>query len=136
MRTKRDQLLIHQFEHDEASNAKRVKITDTEMNMELNHADGDSVTSHPAKLSASAIGVDANDASTVVIPAMDCSSLRSLSVVIDGTGDLEIEISMSDTADHWKLLGNQNGSPHEITARRVRIKSVNVVGDIHLCGRS
>lgn len=133
-KTKRDANQISKYEHDEASNAKRVKITDTEFNMELNHADGDSVTAHPAKLSISVEGVGIADSGNIIVPPMDCSSLRKLRAVIDGTGDIEIEVSMSDTHNHWVTLGG--AGEHEICARRFRVKSVDAQGDVHLAGRS
>lgn len=42
-RTKRDPNHIVQYEHDELSGAKKVKMVDTEMSIELDADDGDSV---------------------------------------------------------------------------------------------
>jgi len=133
--TKLDVAQIQKREHDEAHSAKRVKITDTEMNMELSHADGDSVTSHPAKLSAMAFGCDAEDNGTIIIPPIDCSSLRVISVDVQGSGSVDVEVSLSDTEDSWRSLG-QFDDFRDICARRIRVKSINADGNVHLCGRS
>jgi len=134
-RSKRDNSQIAQFEHDEASNAKRVKIADTEISMELDHLDGDSVTSHPAKLTASVLGVSIVDNGTEIIPPLDCSSMRLLAVRIDGSGTITVQVSLSDSGDHWvDFSGETPGSV--IVARRVRVKSIDCVGDVHLVGRS
>lgn len=132
-RTKRDTNQIQQFEHDEASNAKRVKMVGTEMSIELDHADGDSVTSHPAKLSASALGVDASDNDKEIIPPLDCSSLRQISVRVDGSGSVQVMVSPTDSGDFFYELGM---GEHEICARRIKVISVDAIGDVHLCGRS
>lgn len=136
-RSRLDPTQITQREHDEAAKAKRVKITDTEINMELNHADGDSVTSHPAKLSVSVEGVTAQDDGTVIIPAMDCSSLRHICGNVEGSGTIDVEVSHSDTHDSWVTIAtNVNEVDVPVCARRVRVRSNNVLGDVHIAGRS
>lgn len=132
-RTKRDTNQIHQFEHDEASNAKRVKMVGTEMSIELDHADGDSVTAHPAKLSASVLGVELSDNDTVIIPPLDCSSIRCIEVHVVGTGDVKVQKSPVDSGDVWIDVPDQLDN---LCARRIRVISVNIEGDVHLVGRS
>lgn len=135
-RSKRDVVHIQQYEHDELSNSKRVKITDTELSIELNHADGDSVTSHPAKLTASAIDVDASNNGQEVIPALECSSMRKISVIVNGTGSVKIMVSPVDSGSFFVELLETIGGVMDICARRVKIVSVDLVGDVHLVGRS
>lgn len=135
VRTKRDANQITRYEHDEKSNAKRVIFANTEISIELDHADGDSVTAHPAKLSVTAEGVDAEDDGKIIIPAIDCSSIKTINIAVNGSGTLAIEISLSDTHDHWITLGNSTGQ-YDLCARRIRVKSTNVLGDVHLAGRS
>lgn len=132
-RTKRDINQIQQFEHDEKANAKRVRLVGTEISIELDHTDGDSVTSHPAKLSASAIGVDASDNDKEIIPPLDCSSMRVMRIDVIGEGSIKVEFSPVDEGDVWR-----EGSQFEdnLVARRVRVLSVDCVGDVHLVGRS
>jgi len=131
---KKDPIRIARDEHDPVSKAKKVKIIDTEMSMELDHLDGDSVTSHPAKLSASVIGVEVADNGTDIIPPLDCSSMRKVSVTVVGSGSVKILVSPVDVGDVWKevIVSDIN----EICARRIKIESVDVVGDVHLVGRS
>lgn len=132
-RTKRDQNQIVQFEHDEASNAKRVKMVGTEMSIELDHTDGDSVTAHPAKLSASSIGVEAADAGQEIIPPLDCSSIRHLRVDVEGAGNVRVEVSSADQGDHWREVSSEE---KDLCARRVRVICVDAVGNVHLVGKA
>lgn len=133
MRSKRDSMQISQFEHDEPSNAKRVKMVGTEMSIELDHRDGDSVTAHPAKLSASALGVDASDVGKDIIPPLDCSSIRCMRVDLIGSGEIKVMLSPVDEGDVW-LESIQHNT--EVIARRVKVVSVSAEGDVHLVGRS
>jgi len=132
---KKDTTHILRDEHDPVSKAKRVKITDTEMNMELNHLDGDSVTSHPAKLTASAIGVEVADAGQEVIPALDCSSLKQVRVDVDGSGGVEVYVSPNDSGSFFIKVGTES-MIIDVCARRIKIVSVDAIGDVHLVGRS
>lgn len=126
---------IVQLAFDEKSRANRVKIEDTQFSMELNHEDGDSVTSHPAKLTASVLGVTSEDNGKIIIPALDCSSLREVHVSIEGTGDIHILVSPTDSGDFFYFVGQQDKITN-ICARRIKIKSIDVVGNVHLVGRS
>jgi hypothetical protein len=132
---KKDPIRIARDEHDPVSKAKKVKITDTQINMELDHLDGDSVTSHPAKLSASVIGVEVSDNGTEIIPPLDCSSMRLIAARIDGSGTINVQVSLSDSGDHWVNFSGENPGSI-VVARRVRVMSIDVVGDVHLVGRS
>ena len=133
-RSKRDPKHIEQYEHDEASDSKKVKIVATEMNIELDHTDGDSVTSHPAKLSASVTGVDISDNGTEIIPPLDCSSIRKVSISVVGSGSVIVFVSPVDDGDVWKEVVQSDII--EICSRRIKIKSIDIIGDVHLVGRS
>jgi hypothetical protein len=132
-RTKRDINQITQFEHDEKSNAKRVRMVGTEISIELDHKDGDSVTSHPAKLCASALGVDKSDDGKDIIPPLDCSSIRVLRVDLIGSGEIKVMVSPVDDGDVWRENTQQDT---ELIARRVKVVSISAEGDVHLVGRS
>lgn len=135
-RSKLDPSQIVQYTYDEASEAQRVKITDAEMSIELSHTDGDSVIAHPAKLTASALGVVApTDNGTDIIPALDCSSLSQIRVDINGTGAIVIMASPNDSGSYFYTVGAA-GTIHNICARRVKVVSTNANGDVHLVGRS
>jgi len=121
---------------DALSDALKVKVVDTALAIELDHADGDSVESHPAKLIASSLGVASPaDDSTEIIPPLDCSSLRELRVDIDGSGSVSILVSPVDSGSFFYSIGGA-GSTLPVCARRVKVVSVNANGDVHLVGRS
>lgn len=127
---------ITKIEHDEATGTKKVSIANTSVSIDLDHTDGDSVTSHPAKLIASALGVvSPTDDGTEIIPALDCSSLREIHVSINGTGTVDVEVSPNDSGTYFYSLGGA-GTIHTVCARRVRVRSINANGDVHLVGRS
>ena len=133
-RTKRDINQIQQFEHDEDSNAKRVKMVGTELSIELDHEDGDSVTSHPAKLVASVTGVTSEDDETEIIPPLDCSSMRVIHLYPVGTGFLEVYLSPVDSGDVFYKVDLEDLK--NVCARRIKVKSLGFEGDVHLVGRS
>lgn len=135
MRSKLDPSHIAQFAYDAVAEAVKVKLQDTEIAMELSHADGDSVTSHPAKLTASALGVasPANNGQDI-IPALDCSSLKQVRVDINGTGAVVIQVSPNDSGSYFYSVGGA-GSIIDICARRIKVVSTNAAGDVHLVGR-
>lgn len=148
MRSKRDNSQIAQFEHDESSNAKRVKMIDTEMSIELNHADGDSVTSHPATLIVSALGVDNNDSE--IVPPQDISTMKKIKAYVQiqsGTpqGTLKIQVSPVDTGDVFFDIAEINAangmSPAlDVMARRIKVIKSSDMGDcvldLHMVGQS
>lgn len=133
-RSKFDPNQIAQMTFDEPSSSSRVKIVDSEMSMELNHEDGDSVNSHPVKLMASAMGCEGEQGQDV-IPFLDCSSLREVRVDIDGTGSIILFASPLDSGDFFYEVGGQDQT-HKICARRIKVVSLGVNGDVHLVGRS
>lgn len=133
-RSKFDPNQIAQMTFDEPSKSNKVKLVDTQISMELDHK-SDSVTCHPAKLMASAIGCDLEDAGTDVIPALDCSSLKEVRVDVEGSGSCVILASPVDSGDFFYEVGGP-GQLHKICARRIKVLSQNVVGDVHLVGRS
>lgn len=134
-RSKLNPSTITQLTFDADSESTKVKLVDTELNIELNYQDGDSVTSHPAKLIVSASGCTEVDNNKVIIPALDCSSLREVHVSIAGSGTLNIEVSPTDSGNFFYNLGGA-GMILSLCARRIRVTSVNIIGDVHLVGRS
>ena len=148
MRTKKDPTQIAQFEHDEASNAKRVKMIDTEISMELDHNDGDSVTAHPVNLIVSAIGV--NNSDNEVVPPQNVASIKAIKAYVkitSGTpqGTLKLEVSPTDSGDTFYSLAEINAAngmstPLELMARRLRVMKGEDLGDceleLHIVGQS
>ena len=134
MRSKLDPVQIHQLTFDEESNAVKVKLLGTNIELELNAQDGDSVTAHPAKLTASAMGCELSDSDKDIIPALDCSSLKEIRVDINGLGSVSIAVSPVDKGDFFYSIGGA-GKVYSICARRVKVISINAVGDVHLVGR-
>lgn len=135
-RSKLDATQIAQYTYDPVAEAQKVKIQDTELSIELSHSDGDSITAHPAKLIASALGVvSPADDGEDIIPAIDCSSLSQVRVDIDGTGAINIMVSPVDSGSYFYSVGGA-GTTHNICARRIKVVSTNANGDVHLVGRS
>lgn len=132
---KKDPIRIARDEHDPVSKAKKVKLVSTEIAIELDHNDGDSVTSHPEKLVVKVEGVDAGDNASVIVPALDCSSLRQVRVDVDGSGSVKVMVSPEDSGSYFYELGAQ-GNILDVCARRIKIESVDAVGDVYLVGRS
>jgi hypothetical protein len=134
-RSKLDPTHIAQLTFDPISESTKVKLQDTEIDMELSADDGDSVTSHPVKLIASVLGCDLDDNMLDIIPALDCSSLGKVRVDIDGSGNVNVLVSPTDAGDYFYSVGG-SGAILDICARRIKVKSLNVVGDVHLVGKS
>lgn len=134
-RSKLDATHIAQLTFDENSESVKVKLQDTEIAMELNHADGDSVTAHPAKLTVSVLGIESSDNGTDIVPAQDCSSLHQVRVDIEGSGSIEILASPNDSGSFFYSVGGA-GVIHNICASRIKVKSVDVIGSIHLVGKA
>ena len=122
---------IAQRVYDEVSKAIKVKLHATDISIELDHKDGDSVTSHPAKLVASVSGVSAEDNGKDIIPPIDCSSIRKIQVHVDGSGSVKVMVSPVDSGDYFV-----EQKENEVVARRIKVVSVDVVGSVHLVGRS
>ena len=135
-RSKLDANQIIQYVYDSVNEALKVKLQDTEIAMELSATDGDSVTSHPVKLTASALGVTSPaDDGTDIIPALDCSNLSQVRVDINGTGAVQVMASPNDSGSYFYVVG-AGGSVLTICARRIKVVSTNAAGDVHLVGRS
>jgi hypothetical protein len=135
-RSKLNPAQIAQFTYDEVAEAQKVKIQDTSFAIELDHTDGDSVTTHPAKLTVSVLSVSSPaDDGTEIIPALDCSSLSQVRVDINGTGTVQILASPTDSGSYFYSVGGA-GTIHNICARRLKVISTNANGDVHLVGRS
>jgi len=128
---KLDLLNIFRKVYDQASETLSVKLKSNEFSIELDHRDGDSVTSHPEKLVVKVTGVDESDKDKVIIPAMDCSSLRAIKVYSEN-GTAIVEVSPEDQGDYFV----KHDSNLPLVARRVRVRSINASGNVHLVGRS
>lgn len=134
--------------YDHVSQALKVKLKNTQINMELNHKDGDSVTAHPAKHLVSAIGV--TDEDVVIIPPQDISSLSVCQIFLkvqEGSeqGAIEVQISPVDSGDVWFHLADMEVKSGKtgvlpFLARRMRIIKKRNLGDcefdIHFVGRA
>jgi len=128
-RTKRDISHINQFEHDQATNSKRVNIIDTEIAIELDHKDGDSVYSIPKQASSSTFGEE-----------LDASELREVAVYLS-SGHVRLEVSPDGEAwfDAGSITASTDGAILEksITASKVRIVSDDEASSTaYLVGRS
>jgi len=144
---KRDLVQIHRAEHDPISNARRVKLIDTEISIELNHLDGDSVISHHDQLVVSSVGVIPEDLE--VIPAMSCSSLKRVQLFIELVSGLKdctliIQISPVDNGDIWFDVSSLTGAEKfsdiiDICARRIRVNQSQANStyelNVHLVGQ-
>jgi hypothetical protein len=112
-RSKLDPTQIMQYEFDERSRAKKVKIIDTEMGIELDADDGDSVL--------------ARAESFEVRPSMDeefdVSKWRKF-VVYTKDDSFVLEVGVDDM---WEILPVSPGKPCEVIAKKMR---VNVSGCI------
>lgn len=90
---------------------------------------------NPESLQLSVIGCDQDDAYKFIIPPIDCSKVREVRIDVVGMGDAEIWASPTDEGDIFYRVGGSS-IIHRICARRITIKSLSAVGDIHLVGRS
>jgi hypothetical protein len=133
---KLDQAQIVRKTYDSVNESVKVSLQNTEIAIELSAVDGDSVTSVPSKLVASVTGVvSPTDDGATIIPAIDCSSLSSVRVDINGTGAVSIMVSPSDTGSYFYSVGGA-GSIISICARRIKVVSTNANGDVYLVGKS
>lgn len=135
-RSKLDPSQIVQAAYDTNLGAIKTSMVGTEVEIDLSHMSGDSMTAHPVRDAISAEGIVAPGANgTVIIASQDCSSLSSIHVYVNGTGTATVEVSPSDFDNVWYTLGS-SGSILPVCARRVRVKSVNVNGAAYLVGKS
>lgn len=136
MRSKLDPTQISQLTFDEASEAMKVKLQDLEMNIELDHEDGDSVTAHPHKVQVTVTGFDSDN--DTMIDSFDCSSLNKIRVDVEGTGAFKVLASPCDEGDFFYEVTNHTevGQIVEICARRLKVVSVTFNGDLHLVGKA
>lgn len=126
---------IKKLTFDEKSLANRVTVVGTEFNLSLNSDEGDNVESRPSKLVASILGCTEEDNGSIIIPALDCKNLREVHVSIEGTGSVIVWVSPTDKGDFFYQLGGSD-QILSVCARRIKVQSVNVVGTVHLVGRS
>lgn len=145
-KSRRDSLQIQRAEHDEVSNARRVKLVNTDFNLKLNYQD-DSVTAYNDQLVVSSIDIQSSDKE--VIPAIPCFSLKRAQLfveVVSGLKDclLTIQVSPIDNGDVWfnidSLTGDKKcGNIIDICARRIRVIQSQVNGtstmNVHLVGQ-
>lgn len=116
---------------DVDAQAVKVKLTDTEIAMELSAADGDSVTAIPKSVNSYVSFTSAQSSGTVAILPIDISACNAISLVAKNQGtavSLTIEVSPSDTADVWVQADTHNAttgitsaSPALIACRRARV---------------
>lgn len=112
-----------QHEHDHVAGAKKVKIVSTDMSIELDAADGDSVISHRLHRSTAVKGQE-----------LDAKGLSDLMVYVT-SGALDVYVSPVDSGDEWFTLklGISVNTSYTINAARVRMDGA---GEGHLVGRS
>ena len=99
------QILKHAF--DDANGAlKTIPAEATTFQIELDHADGDSVLTYDGQVSSQALSVD-NTVSSVVIAEFDVSIIKNVQIftkttaTITGPQLLTLQISPLDTGDFW-----------------------------------
>jgi len=112
-----------QHEHDHVSGAKKVKIVSTDMSIELDAADGDSVISHRLHIKTSIKGQE-----------LDAKGLSELTLYVS-SGLLDVYVSPADSGNEWYALaqGISTLSSYSINASRVRMDGA---GEGHIVGRS
>jgi len=107
MATKLDANQVLKASFDEASQSlKTIPASATTFEMELSHADGDSIVSHPSSVSAS--GLARSNANTgSVVAEFDISTIKSISIytktltTIVGAQVLTLQISPVASGDFW-----------------------------------
>lgn len=125
MASKLDQRQIVQREHDENHNAKRVKMVETELSMELNAADGDSVLVFKHQVETQELDSPIN-----------CSGL-SVATLYVKSGSAHIEVSPKESGDEFYPINNvASMAQHEINAKRVKIIADSPGTEAHLIVRS
>lgn len=145
---KLDSLQIQRNMYDADSKAIRAKMVSTEMSIELNHEDGDSVTSHHPSLVISALGVDDSDA--VIIPEQKCLSMKKYSLYIDfknevRTGCIKVMVSPMIEGDFFVESTKYDFTSEsknaiiidakDLLAQRIKVISDSISGmnlDLHL----
>lgn len=138
MATKLDANQVLKASFDEASQSlKTIPASATTFEMELSHADGDSVISHPASIEAAGLAIsNANTGS--VIAEFDISNVKSMVIytktltTIVGAQVLTLQVSPVTSGDFWvstsvtitpDLVANvtEMSSIASIVAKRARV---------------
>lgn len=131
---------IAQSVYDIDNNSIRASLQNLEIAIELNAADGDSVTALPQRINSYATFSTAQTLGSIAIAAADISSCSAISLAVKNQGStvsLLLEVSPSDTADVWLTLathtattGTTHVSPSLFPVRRVRVSfGGNFAGD-------
>lgn len=116
--TKLDPQYIARCEHDEASESKRVKIVDTELSIELDADDGDSVQTQ-GRL------IDYNLTSGEVADISICREIKVYS-----SGEFTVEYSpKTEGEDSWISMGQSTNETAiiPILAKRVKVTSASPI---------
>jgi len=135
--------------YDASTRSLKTILQNTEVSIELDHTDGDSVTAHPSKLVVAITGVTEADNDTVIVPALDVSSLRDIQVYVTrntgAAGDVQVEISPEDSGSVFFLADTISAATgvdtiNPICARRLQVKVTGLGAssdvDIYIVGRS
>lgn len=104
-----DQTAINQHEHDPVSRAKKTKIVDTIMEINVDADDGDSVEIRPMRKTIQASAQE----------VIDCSEYYAICVY--GSTQPDFFISPDPSGDEWYSMGSLPiGQTVAITASRIR----------------
>ena len=151
MATKLSPHQIAQAAFDEASSSIKTSLQNVEISIELDHADGDSVTAYPVSTQSEITLAAAQNQDAIAIAPESIAGCRVISLFASNAGSsttLAIDVSPSDTGDLWVEIGelvaatgNTYASPSLPAARRARVRFKTVfAGDgiisIYLNGRS
>lgn len=131
---------IAQNVYDSDNSSIRASLQNLEIAIELNAADGDSVTALPQRINSYATFATAQTLGTVAIAAADISSCSAVSLVVKNQGSavsMLLEVSPSDTANVWLTLATHNATtgttsvaPSLFPVRRARVSfGGNFAGD-------
>ena len=112
-RSKLDPNQISQCEHDDDTGAKKVKIIGTEMSIELDAEDGDSVLSLPQQIS-----------SNVFDEEIDAKRLRAASLQLI-SGNASIEVSL-DGVNYSKIITINTASDLKISTCNIAAKKIKI----------
>jgi len=142
---------IAQAAFDEASSSIKTSLQNVEISIELDHADGDSVTAYPVSTQSEITLAAAQNQDAIAIAPESIAGCRVISLFASNAGSsttLAIEVSPSDAGDLWVEIGDLVAAtgdtfinPSLPACRRARVKfKTAFAGDgiisIYLNGRS
>lgn len=123
---------IAQQAFDEPSSSLKVSLQNTEVAIELDAADGDSVITIPTSFQEEVVVNTAQSIDTIAIPAQDVTGCRVISLFASNTGSsctLAVDISPSATDDFWveagelvATTGSTQASPALAACKRARVR--------------